>query len=76
MESIILILGLVFFLAYLANKLNKKEDETVSHHYDEIVAGMYGSQNNEKMNQENKVTVPDTQSLMLNTLNQLGCQRS
>lgn len=74
MESIIPILGVVFFLAFLANKLNKKGDETVNHQYDEIVAGMYGSQNNEEMNQENDVTKPDTLGLMLNTLNQLGCQ--
>lgn len=74
MESIIPILGVVFFLAYLANKLNKKEDETVNHQYDEIVSGMYSSQNNEEMNQENEVTKPDTLGLMLNTLNQLGCQ--
>lgn len=74
MESIIPILGVVFFLAYLANKLNKKEDETVNHQYDEIVSGMYSSQNNEEMNQENDVTKPDTLGLMLNTLNQLGCQ--
>lgn len=74
MESIIPILGVVFFLDYLANKLNKKEDETVNHQYDEIVSGMYSSQNNEEMNQENDVTKPDTLGLMLNTLNQLGCQ--
>lgn len=74
MESIIPILGVVFFLAYLANKLNKKEDETVNHQYDEIVSGMYSSQNNEEMNQESDVTKPDTLGLMLNTLNQLGCQ--
>lgn len=74
MESIIPILGVVFFLAFLANKLNKKEDETVNHQYDEIVSGMYSSQNNEEMNQENDVTKPDTLGLMLNTLNQLGCQ--
>lgn len=73
MESIIPILGVVFFLAFLANKLNK-EDETVNHQYDEVVAGMYGSQNNEEMNQENEVAKPDTLGLMLNTLNQLGCQ--
>ena len=40
MESIIPILGVVFFLAFLANKLNKKEDETVNRQYDEVVAGM------------------------------------
>lgn len=74
MESIIPILGVVFFLAFLANKLNKKEDETVNHQYDEIVSGMYSSQNNEEMNQESDVTKPDTLGLMLNTLNQLGCQ--
>lgn len=74
MDSVIAILGVVFFLAYLANKLNEKEDETVNHQYDEIVSGMYSSQNNEEMNQENDVTKPDTLGLMLNTLNQLGCQ--
>lgn len=74
MESIIPILGVVFFLAFLANKLNKKEDETVNHQYDEVVAGMYSSQNNEEMKQEQEVVKPDTLDLMLNTLNQLGCQ--
>lgn len=74
MESIIPILAVVFFLAFLANKLNKKEDETVNHQYDEVVAGMCSSQNNEEMKQENDVTKPDTLGLMLNTLNQLGCQ--
>lgn len=74
MESIIPILGVVFFLAFLANKLNKKEDETVNHQYDEVVAGMYSSQNNEEMKQEQEVVKPDTLGLMLNTLNQLGCQ--
>ena len=74
MESIIPILGVVFFLAFLANKLNKKEDETVNHQYDEVVAGMYSSQNNEEMKQEQEVVKPDTLALMLNTLNQLGCQ--
>lgn len=44
MESIIPILGLVFFFAFLANKLNKKEDETVSYQYDEVLAGMYNNQ--------------------------------
>lgn len=74
MESIIPILGVVFFLAFLANKLNKKEDETVNHQYDEVVAGMCSSQNNEEMKQEKEVVKPDTLGLMLNTLNQLGCQ--
>lgn len=74
MESIIPILGVVFFLAFLANKLNKKEDETVNHQYDKVVAGMYSSQNNEEMKQEQEVVKPDTLALMLNTLNKLGCQ--
>ena len=74
MESIIPILGVVFFLAFLANKLNKKKDETVNHQYDEVVAGMCSSQNNEEMKQEKEVVKPDTLGLMLNTLNQLGCQ--
>lgn len=74
MESIIPILGVVFFLAFLANKLNKKEDKNNNQQYDEAVNGMQGSQNNKEMNQENEVTKPDTLGLMLNTLNQLGCQ--
>ena len=74
MESIIPILGVVFFLAYLANKLNKKDDETDNHQYDEVVAGMYGSQNNEEMNQGNDVTKPDNLGLMFKTLSNLGCQ--
>ena len=74
MESIIPILGVVFFLAYLANKLNKKDDETDNHQYDEVVAGMYGSQNNEEMNQGHDVTKPDTLGLMFKTLSNLGCQ--
>lgn len=77
MESIIPILGVVFFLAFLANKLNKKEDESnnsSNRQYDEVVADMYNTQKNEEMNQENEAPKPDTLGLMLNTLNQLGCQ--
>lgn len=74
MESILPILGVVFFLAYLANKLNKKDEESVNLHYDEVVAGMYNTQNDEEMKQEQEVVKPDTLGLMLNTLNQLGCQ--
>lgn len=74
MESIIPILGVFLFVVYLANRLNKKEDETVNHQPDEIVAGMSGSQKKEEMNKENEIPNPDTLGLMLNTLNQLGCQ--
>lgn len=77
MESIIPILGVVFFLAFLANKLNKKEDESnssINRQYDEVVADMYNTQNDEEMKQEQEVAKPDTLGLMLNTLNQLGCQ--
>ena len=77
MESIIPILGVVFFLAFLANKLNKKGDESnnsINRQYDEVVADMYNTQKNEEMNQENEAPKPDTLGLMLNTLNQLGCQ--
>ena len=66
MESIIPILGVVFFLAFLANKLNKKEDETVNRQYDEVVAGMYSSQNNEEMKQEQEV-FKDRKSTRLNS---------
>ena len=77
MESIIPILGVVFFLAFLANKLNKKDDESnnsINRQYDEVVADMYNTQKNEEMNQENEAPKPDTLGQMLNTLNQLGCQ--
>lgn len=74
MESIIPILGAVFFLAFLANKLNKNGEESINHHYDEVVADMYKSQDKEEMNQEQNVEKPDTLGLMFHTLNQLGCQ--
>ena len=74
MESIIPILGVVFFLAYLANKLNKKDEESVNQHYDDVVVGMYNTQNDEEMKQEQEDVKPDTLGLMLSTLNQLGCQ--
>lgn len=74
METILPILGIVFFLAFLANKLNKKEEESVNHHYDEVVADMYKSQDKEEMNQDQNLEKPDTLRLMFNTLNQLGCQ--
>lgn len=48
MESIVPILGVYFFIDYIANRLNKKEDETFIDQHDEAVAGMYGSQNNEE----------------------------
>ncbi len=55
--------------------LNKKsEEESVNHHYDEVVADMYNTQNNEQMKQDNDTPKPDTQRLMFNTLSQLGCQ--
>lgn len=79
MEAIFPIIGAVFFLGFLANRLNKRsEEESVNHHYDEVVADMYNNQNNEEMKQEmkqdNDTPKPDTQGLMFNTLSQLGCQ--
>lgn len=75
MESIFPIIGVVFLLGFLANRLNKKsEEESVNHHYDEVVADMYNTQNNEEMKQDNDTPIPDTQGLMFNTLSQLGCQ--
>lgn len=75
MESIFPIIGVVFLLGFLANRLNKKsEEESVNHHYDEVVADMYNTQNNEQMKQDNDTPKPDTQRLMFNTLSQLGCQ--
>lgn len=42
MESIFPIIGAVFFLGFLANRLNKRsEEESVNHHYDEVVADWY-----------------------------------
>ena len=50
MESIFPIIGAVFFLGFLANRLNKRrEEESVNHHYDEVVAGMYNNHNNEEI---------------------------
>lgn len=74
MESIILTLGVFFFIALFANKLNKKEDESANPQYDEVVAEMYNDKNNEEMNQENEASKPDTIGLMFKTLKQLGCQ--
>ena len=75
MESIFPIIGAVFFLGFLAIRLNKRsEEESVNHHYDEVVADMYNNQNNEEMKQDNDTPKPDTQGLMFNTLSQLGCQ--
>lgn len=77
MESIIPILGVVFFLAYLANKLNKKEDESnssINRQDDEVVADMHNTQNGEEMKQEQEVAKPDTLGLMFRTLSNLGCQ--
>ena len=67
MEPIIPILGVVFFLAYLANKLNKKDEESVNHHYDDVVAGTYNTQKDEEMKQEQEVVKPDTLGLMFKT---------
>ena len=75
MESIFPIIGVVFLLGFLANRLNKRsEEESVNHHYDEVLADMYNKQNNEEMKQDNDIPKPDTQGLMFNTLSQLGCQ--
>ena len=75
MESIFPIIGVVFFLGFLANRLNKRsEEESVNHYYDEVVADMYNTQNNEEMKQDNDTPKPDTQGLMFNTLSKLGCQ--
>lgn len=74
MESILPILGIVFLLAFLANKLNKKEEEPENHHYDDVVADMYKSQYKEEVYQEQNADKPDTLGLMFDILNQLGCQ--
>lgn len=75
MESIFPIIGVVFLLGFLANKLNKKsEGESVNHDYNEVVADMYNTQNNVEMKQDTNTSVPDTKELMFNTLSQLGCQ--
>lgn len=90
MESIIPILGVVFFLAYLANKLNRHNDDTeetsndVNRHYDDAVNSIYESAQDsadqaqqyisESMDKQQEPAKPDTIGLMFNTLNQLGCQ--
>ena len=75
MESLFPTIGVVFLLGFLANKLNKKnEEESVNHHYDEVVAHMYNTQNSEEMKQDKDTSKPDTHGLMINALSQLGCQ--
>ncbi|MDD6890274.1 MAG: hypothetical protein PUD39_08445 [Bacteroidales bacterium] len=74
MESILPILGIVFLLAFIANKLNKKEEKPENHHYDDVVADMYKSQDKEEVYQEQNADKPDTLGLMFDILNQLGCQ--
>ena len=77
MESLIPIIGVVFFLAYLANKLNKKDeepDDSINRQYDEVVADMFNTQKNEEMNPQNEDPKPDTLGLMFRTLSSLGCQ--
>ena len=76
MDSILPILGIVFLLALLANKLlNTKEENPVNQHSDEVVADMYKSQDKEEVYQEQNAEKPDTLGLMFSTLNQLGCQQ-
>lgn len=74
MVSIIIILGIVFFLAFLANKLNKGGEGPIETFYDKLANNVCGTENDEGMTGENEVAKPDTLGLMLTTLNQLGCQ--
>lgn len=74
MVSIIIILGIVFFLAFLANKLNKGGEGPIETFYDKLANNVYGTENDEGMTGENEVAKPDTLGLMLTTLNKLGCQ--
>lgn len=90
MESILPILGIIFFLGFLANKLNKKDSEEsydspdVTRAHDEAIASMYESAHEsaeethkqviESMNKENEQAQPDTLGLMFKTLSNLGCQ--
>lgn len=74
MESIISTLGIVFLLAFLARKLNKKDEERLIHLHDEASANTCNNQDEKEMNQEQNVEKPDTKGLMFNTLSQLGCQ--
>ena len=90
MESIIPILGIIFFLGFLANKLNKKDSEgsydstDVTRAHDEAIASMYESAHEsaeethkkiiDSMDKQNEQTQPDTLGLMFKTLSNLGCQ--
>lgn len=74
METILPLLGAVCLLAFLANKLNKKEEEPENHQNDEVVADMYKTQDKEEVYQEQNAEKPDTLGLMFDILNQLGCQ--
>ena len=86
MESIISVLGVIFFLVYFANKLNKKDsddnnistDTIISH--DETIISMYESahesaeQAYQHMKNQKEQNQPDTLGLMFKTLSNLGCQ--
>lgn len=74
MESIISILGIVFLLAFVGRKLNKKDEERVIHLHDEASANTCNNPHEKEMNQEQSIEKPDTKGLMFNTLSQLGCQ--
>ena len=90
METILPILGIIFFLGFLANKLNKKDskesyDSTdVTHAHDEAIASMYESAHEsaeethkqimESMNKDDEQAYPDTFGLMFKTLSNLGSQ--
>lgn len=90
MESILPILGIIFFLGFLANKLNKKDSEEsydstdVTRAHDEAIASMYESAHEsaeethkqimESMNKDDEQAYPDTFGLMFKTLSNLGCQ--
>lgn len=86
MESIIPVLGVIFFLVYFANKLNKKDSDdnnistdTIRSH-DETIISMHESahesaeQAYQHMENQKEQNQPDTLDLMFKTLNNLGCQ--
>lgn len=86
MESIIPVLGVIFFLVYFVNKLNKKDSDdnnistdTIRSH-DETIISMHESahesaeQAYQHMENQKEQNQPDTLDLMFKTLNNLGCQ--
>lgn len=90
MGTIIPVVAVIFFLGFLANRLNKKDSDEghgsndVPRSYDEAVTSMYESarespkqnsqQSMDSMEQDNEQNQVDRSGLMFKILSNLGCQ--